>query len=59
MEKPEAYFQTVFEDYFKKCKAKDKKTVVASDLRNQGKLKQNIFFEKNIVSDHFKQYVKK
>ena len=46
MEKSYEHYQTVFEDNFKIYKLKDKKTVVASGLRNQDRLKQDIYFEK-------------
>ena len=56
LEKPESYYQTVFEDKLKNYKRKDKRKFVASTLRNQKALKQDIFIEKKLVSEHFTSY---
>ena len=50
------HYQTVFKDNFKNYIKRDKKTVLSSALRNQNKLQQSIYFEKDLVISHFKSY---
>ena len=52
------HYQTVFKHDFENYIKKDKETVLSSALRNQDKLKQSIYFEKNLVLKHFKSYGK-
>ena len=56
LEKLYGYYQTIFQDNFKNYVSKDKNTVMSSALRNQKKLKQSIYFEKELVLKHFKRY---
>ena len=58
LDKPVEYYQTVFEDNFKKHLKEDKKVIVGSALRTQKELQQNIFFEKKLVKNHFSNYDK-
>ena len=55
-EKLYGYYQTIFQDNFKNYIRKDKNTVMSSALRNQKKLKQSIYFKKELVLKHFKNY---
>ena len=59
LKKPESYYQTLFNKNFEGHVKQDKKIIVTSALRNQKKLKQDIFFEKKLVSEHFSNYDKK
>ena len=58
LDKPLEYYQTVFENNFKKHLKEDKKVIVGSALRTQKELQQNIFFEKKLVKNHFSNYDK-
>ena len=56
LDKSYDYYQTVFKKNFRNYSKTDKKTVLSSALRNQNKLQQSIYFEKDLIVSHFKSY---
>ena len=58
LEKSYEYYQTVFKVNFNKYNKRDEKKVLSSAFRNQDKLQQSIYFEKDLVLSHFKSYVR-
>ena len=56
LEKSYEYYQTVFKVNFNKYNKRDEKKVLSSAFRNQDKLQQSIYFEKDLVLSHFKSY---
>ena len=59
LEKPVSYYQTMFEDDFKKHLKQDKNKIIGNALRTHKELHQDIFFEKELVKNHFVNYDKK